>query len=173
MALRDVRISELFVRFAPVIHRRAMALLGDFDEAHDVTQDVFVILLQKIDSFRGDSSIFTWLYRVTTNHCLNVIRARKRRQRALEQLSAETEKSPDPGRAGSALERRDLIRFLLSHFDTRKVQVVTHYYYDDMSQAEIGALLGISDRAVRKTLSKVKHKMVALGASMEPLREVP
>jgi len=171
--LRDVRISELFVRFAPVIHRRALALLGNVDEAHDATQDVFVILLQKIDSFRGDSSIFTWLYRVTTNHCLNVIRARKRRKRAMEQLSSEVASPRDPRGAGAAMERRDLIRFLLSHFDTRKVQIVTHYYYDDMSQAEIGALLGISDRAVRKTLSKVKHKMVDLGASMEPLREMP
>lgn len=171
--MRDVRISELYVRTAPVIHRRALALLGNVDEAQDATQDVFVILLQKIDSFRGDSSIFTWLYRVTTNHCLNVIRSRKRRHRALEHLSAETARPRDRGRAGAALERRDLIRVLLSHFDTRKVQVVTHYYYDDMSQAEIGALLGISERAVRKTLSKVKHKMVALGASMDPLREVP
>ncbi len=171
--MRDVRISELFVRFAPVIHRRALALLGNVDEAHDATQDVFVILLQKIDSFRGDSSILTWLYRVTTNHCLNVIRARKRRKRAMEQLSSEVATPRDFRGVGAAMERRDLIRFLLSHFDTRKVQIVTHYYYDDMSQAEIGALLGISDRAVRKTLSRVKHKMVDLGASMEPLREMP
>lgn len=171
--MNDVRVSELFVRYAPVIHRRAVALLGDVDEAQDATQDIFVILLQKFDGFRGDSAVFTWLYRVTTNHCLNVIRARKRRQRALDRLSTEQAGPPHPRGAGEALERRDLIRVLLSHFDTRKVQVVTHYYYDDMSQVEIGELLGISDRAVRKTLSKVKRQMAALGASLKPLREEP
>jgi len=171
--LHDVRVSELFLRYAPVISRRAVALLGDADEAQDATQDIFVTLLQKIDGFRGDSAVFTWLYRVTTNHCLNVIRARKRRQRALDRLSLEQAEPRHRRGAGEALERRDLIRFLLSHFDNRKVQIVTHYYYDDMSQAEIGALLAISDRAVRKTLHKVKRQMASLGESLEPLREEP
>lgn len=170
--MSDARLAELFRRFAPVIHRRALALLNDDEEAKDATQDIFVTLVEKIDGFRGDSATFTWLYRVTTNHCLNAIRARQRRRRALARLAAEpASRKPDGGVA--TLERRDLIQFLLSHFDARKVQVVTHYYYDDLSQREIGVLLGISDRAVRKTLRRVERKMEALGASMDPLREEP
>src|ERR1700755_1517253 len=54
-------------------------MLRDSDEAEDATQDVFVCVWRKIDSFRGESALSSWLYRLTTNSVLMRFRNKKRR----------------------------------------------------------------------------------------------
>ena len=53
----------------------------DRGEAEDVAQDVFLTVFKSIDSFRGDSKLSTWLYRIATNHCKNRIKYLDRRAR--------------------------------------------------------------------------------------------
>lgn len=56
-------------------------MLGDREEARDVAQEVFVTVFRRIDSFRGEAGLSTWLYRVAVNHCKNRIRFLRRRGR--------------------------------------------------------------------------------------------
>lgn len=170
--MEQVELAELYRRFAPVIYRRCLSILRNTDEAADATQDVFVTLQRKLDTFRGDSEVMTWIYRIATNHCLNLVRSRKTQRRAMASIGAESEQRPRNGRDMAAtVERRDLIRRLLGRFDARKVQIVFHHYYDEMTQAEIAQVLGISERAVRKALKKVKDRIKAEGADLTKLGE--
>src|SRR5579864_3809589 len=73
-------LKALYQTFAPAIHRRARALLGRDADAWDVTQEVFEKLLLAGPAFRGESRPMTWVYRITTNVCLNHLRARKTRE---------------------------------------------------------------------------------------------
>jgi RNA polymerase sigma-70 factor (ECF subfamily) len=164
------RLAELYPRAAPVIYRRALALLGDEEQARDAVQDLFVKLHHELDTFRGDAALLTWIYRVTTNHCLNRLRARRIAARALRVVAEQAGCSTSE--VAKQLERRDLLRYLLGRFDPRKVQILVHLHYDGMTQSEIAQVVGISERAVRKTVARVSHRLDAeLGSALDALQE--
>lgn len=169
VTLSEERLSEIYQQFAPMIFRRSLALLADREEALDAVQDIFVKLHHDLPTFRGESALLSWIFRITTNHCLNQLRARKTRQRAHQQLERQDLRRVDS--SAGAVERRDLIRHLLGRFSPRKVQIVLHRYYDEMTQDEVAALMGISDRAVRKSLKAVRDQVAAMDASLETLQE--
>jgi RNA polymerase sigma-70 factor (ECF subfamily) len=149
--LTEDKLVELYRRFASRIYSRCLWILSDREEALDAVQDIFLKLQRKMSSFRGDSEVMTWIYRMATNHCLNRLRSRKAHNRAVERLSRD----PTFGREDDAIaraEKRDLIIRLCRGIRRRKAQMVFHRYYDGMTNAEIARVMGVSERAVRKAL---------------------
>lgn len=69
----------LFRRYGARVLRQAMSLLGNEMEAEEVTQEVFLTLYEKANTFRGDAAFSTWLYRLTANAALSRLRRRTRR----------------------------------------------------------------------------------------------
>jgi RNA polymerase sigma factor (sigma-70 family) len=143
-------ISILYRTYGSMVQRRARVLLGDEHAAQDMVQEVFMKAIRAFPSFRGESSLTTWLYQVTTNHCLNVLRDGARRRRALERrLPAAVEHPPSP-------EDRMGIDQLLQKLPRELCEVAIYYYVDQMNQDEIAALLGISERTVRNRLKEFR-----------------
>lgn len=77
----EAAFSELVRLHQDRIFSVVYRMLGDREEARDVSQEVFVTVFRRIDDFRGDSGLSTWLYRVAVNHCKNRIRHTRRRGR--------------------------------------------------------------------------------------------
>ena len=70
--------STAFVRkHQNFVYNTALRYLNSVEDAEDISQEVFVKALESIDNFRGESSIKTWLYRITKNFCLNQLRKKK------------------------------------------------------------------------------------------------
>jgi RNA polymerase sigma-70 factor (ECF subfamily) len=157
MGAANEQLDVLYRTYAPVVFRRSRALLGNEADALDAVQDIFVNLRDKLSTFRGEASLMTWIYRVTTNHCLNRLRAERARRRMLDGVRA----NPRDGavRPAAESERRDLLHKLLSELSERQVQVAIHLYYDEMSQGEVASLLNISARAVRKIATRVHERV--------------
>ena len=57
-----------------------LSMLSNHTDAEEAAQDIFVKVYHSLPKFKGDSSFSTWLYRITTNHCLDVLRKRTRRK---------------------------------------------------------------------------------------------
>lgn len=165
------KLDELYRRFAPKIYSRCLFILADKEEAMDAVHDIFLKLKRKIPSFRGDSEVMTWIYRIATNHCLNMLRSRKAHDRAVERLSRDpTFNREDDAIAGA--EKRDLIIRLCRGIHRRKAQMIFHRYYDGMTNAEIARVMGISERAVRKALKSFLDKAGnQLDALEQPIME--
>src|SRR4029077_8617675 len=72
--------ERVFKDYAPRVYNLARRMLGNDADAEDVTQDVLLQVVRKLDTFRGDSALSTWLHRVTVNAAL--AHRRKRAQRA-------------------------------------------------------------------------------------------
>jgi len=104
--LQEFNMDELYQSFAPVIFRRSLQILADEEEALDAVQDVFMKLQEKLNTFLDASSLMTWVYRLTTNHCLNLLRSKTTRRKAMSILMQEngTRNVYDPT---SSIERRD------------------------------------------------------------------
>jgi RNA polymerase sigma-70 factor (ECF subfamily) len=153
-----------------MIYRRCLAVLGDGEEARDASHDIYLLLVDRLDGFAGESALSTWIYRVATNHCLNRLRARGVAARAVVAMSECLTQGAEPQPAQHS-ERTQLLRWLLGKFNPRTVQIVVHTYYDEMTQTEIAQVVGISERAVRKALKRFRDQASALLEAVERMGE--
>lgn len=153
-------IQKLYEQYGNWIFHRALSLLKNEQEAWEAVQDVFIKVIESGSGFRGDSSPWTWLYRITTNHCLNLIRSRKAWQKALEGLGQEQLRlSQEPKEPEySVLIDRDWIVQLMKNEDDTTRRILFSYYFDDLTQEEIVENLKISRKTVYKRLKKFMEK---------------
>ena len=72
--------KELFELFQDRIYSTAYRMLGNAEDSEDATQDAFIKIFRNIQSFRSDSSLLTWIYRITVNTCLDRLKSSKHRE---------------------------------------------------------------------------------------------
>jgi RNA polymerase sigma-70 factor (ECF subfamily) len=134
-------------------------MLGDAAEAEDAAQEVFLTILVKGQQFRGEAQIGTWIYRVTTNLCLNRLRGGRRRE-TREQAEAVRDwlaaGGMDPEQRVEA--RRELER-LLADVDELAQEVFVLKYLDGLTQEEIAEVTGKSRRTVGKRLALLEQRL--------------
>lgn len=108
-------------------------------------QEVFARALCNLDGFRAESSPLTWLLKIATHHCLNLLRSNralwKEEMRKLALVRPEAEADGDV---------RAVVRRLLSRFDEETQACAIHYLVDEMSQEEVAQVVGLSVPTVRK-----------------------
>ena len=76
-----ISFEELFGRYSSMVFSLAYQVLGDREEAQDVSQEVFLAIYSKMDSFRGESSLKTWIYSIAVHRASNRFRWRNRKRR--------------------------------------------------------------------------------------------
>jgi RNA polymerase sigma factor (sigma-70 family) len=138
--------AELYQRYGALVLRRARALLGEEQAARDATHDVFVKVLSTLDTFRHEASPVTWLYRATTNHCLNALRDQSRRGRVVPLLRAD----PEPTEV--TLDEKLSLTTVLARVPDELREIAVYYYLDQMSHDEIARLTGLSRRTIGNRL---------------------
>lgn len=84
-------IGDLYERHRTKVYSLCLRMTGNVSEAEDLTQEIFLHLLGKAGSFRGESQFSTWLYRFTTNHVLMHFRSLTRRKQRFPYLLDEVE----------------------------------------------------------------------------------
>ena len=153
-------LAELYERHAASVYGRCRYLLRDVEAAKDALQDVFAKALRALPEFRAAASPSTWLLRIATHHCLNVLRAQRAHWKdELVQLGKDRTSVSEPP------ERRELVRALLASAPEEAQQMAVHYFVDELTQTEIGVLLNRSLPTVRKRLRQF------LQSAREALRE--
>lgn len=147
--LSEGRVSDLYRKYGAVIYSRCRRLLKDDALAEDATQEVFVRVMRHIDSAPDDQAALAWIYRISTNYCLNQIRDRGRQAEPVEEL-------PDPGgdHPEPQLLDRDLALQLVNRAPEALRAPAILYYLDGMEQEQIARTLGISRRTVINRLNE-------------------
>lgn len=143
------RAAELYRTFGPAVYRRCLKLLRDKDAAKDATQEVFVKLLKDMSRFEQVETALPWLYRVATNHCLNVLRDRGRHG---EEELGDFEVSGES--AAASYPDRHLARTVLSNFDEGTQAVAVGVLVDGMGHEELAGALGVSRKTVERRLAR-------------------
>ena len=137
-----VWLKELYVKFGSAVYGRCQYLLKDPAKAEDAMQDVFARAMLAEREFRGESSPLTWLLKISTHHCLNLLRGDAAKWKG--QYARDEQGRGEAHRGPQLLEKRDLVRRALENFDLETQSAVVHYWVDEMALAEIGLLLGRS-----------------------------
>lgn len=162
-------LDELYEAYAPMIHRRCRTLLGDEEEALDAVHDIYLGLERKLHTFRHESELTTWIYRVATNHCLNRIRRRRIKERVFEWIGRDVASES----VDVAVERRRLIGRLMAALGRDTAQLFVYRFVDEMNQAEIAEVLGVTERTVRTRLKKGLARAQEIGAELGALEQEP
>jgi RNA polymerase sigma-70 factor (ECF subfamily) len=145
--------------FGAVVYRRCRQILGNEQDSRDASQEVFERCLRQCERLRTGPELLAWLYRVSTNLCLD--RLRRRRDGEREPLS---EQIPSLDAIGeSRLLDRDSVRRLLAAVAPRTREVAVYLYVDGMSQQEIARLGGMTDRSVRNHVARLRDAAIRLG----------
>ena len=149
------QISSLFQQHGPRVYRRALRLLGNPADAEEATQEIFIRVLEPHGDFQQRSQLTTWLYQITTNYCLNLIRDRSRRTELYE---ARIKPMADDAELGTA--RSDdlvLLRKLLAGADEQQAQAAIYVFLDGMSHQEAAEVLGVSKRTVGNLIERFQE----------------
>lgn len=154
------------------IYRWALARTGDADEADDVTQTVLVRLYRHLDSFSGEGSFDTWLYRITANAAATSASTRARRQRRLQLLTDHEDQGTTQVQLGRTSSRDQTAVLLARIHGSRVVDVVLAFFQElparqrevfdlvdlqDYSPAEVAEMLDLNPSTVRANLFKARR----------------
>lgn len=145
------RLTELYQRFAPLVHARARRVLGSGSDADDVVQEVFMRLMQAPPAH---DELGPWLYRTSTNLCLDRVRHGARRDEDWERDVAAAVSAAGPRPVDELIGTHELCRKLLARVAPRVQAVVVLTTFDELSRDEVAELLGISRKTVTADLEQ-------------------
>lgn len=170
--------DSLVAKYASQVYNLAYRMIGDPDDAEDISQEVFLRVHRAIKGFRGSSSFTTWVYRVATNVCLDELKRRKRRPTVTEwseQEEASVEPSPaaaaNPEAATLRRERQELVQRAIRSLPEAQRVVVVLYDLQGLSYDEIAEALGASLGTVKSRLNRARVALKSkLARHLELLR---
>lgn len=183
-AREETAFSEAFALYHDLVYSLAYKMLADKTAAMDVTQEVFLILFRKIDRFRGDCSLKTWLYRVTLNQAANQNRWWKRRllERTISlnldvvrgEASAGDPVSPRPlaDREVHSKELRAAIESGLSQLPFEQRAAVILRDLQGASYEEISEICGVNVGTIKSRIARGRERLREILRAFDPQGEV-
>jgi RNA polymerase sigma-70 factor (ECF subfamily) len=148
--------EQLYREHAVRVYNLACRLSGSLTEGEDLAQEVFVQVYRKLDSFRGDAALGTWIYRLATNLCLDHLRRRRVPGRENEPLddTVNTAASTPP----IAADSMDLERAIARLSPGYRAAFVLHDV-EGFNHHEIAAILGIAEGTSKSQVHKARLKL--------------
>ncbi len=161
----DYAFNLIVRKYQEKLYWHVRRLVFDHEDANDVIQEVFIKAWKALESFRGESGLFTWLYRIATNEALSFIKRKKRRYflpwQDVENTMAEKLES-DPYFSSNEIQRK-LQKAILQLPEKQRVVFNLRYYdemkYEDMARVldtSVGALKASYHHAAKKIEESVK-----------------
>lgn len=137
--------------------RTAYRILGNWADAEDVAQEVFLRLHKRGVQFESDAALGSWVYRVTVNLCLDGVRARARRP--LVELGERQSGGSSPEADLLGDERRQKLMAALATLPNRERAAIVLREIEGLSTAEVAAALGTAEVTVRSQIAKAMTKL--------------
>jgi RNA polymerase sigma-70 factor, ECF subfamily len=165
---QKAEFDRIFIEFSTPIYNYALRMVGDADRAADIAQDTFIKAYRKLDTLTEASSVRSWLYRIATNTAIDEMR----RRRHIAPIGVDEDRPLEQPDGGPGPETQvlsglldDRISRALLHLKPNHRQCLILSDVEDMSAAQIGEVLGMSNGAVRVLLCRARGEMRRLLAA--------
>jgi len=145
--------DEIYKTYWQKIFRLCMGYLNDEQWAKDVAQETFVTVWQNLPKFRNESSVGTWVFRIASNQCLRQIERNKRMPKTELPQQLEDVTFPD-----TEQQTQLLYRFISELSETDRL--IISLELEDVKQAEIANIIGITESNVRVRIHRIKEKLM-------------
>ena len=153
----DAAAFELLYRqHATRLYNLAGRMAGSSQEADDLLQEIFLTAYRKLDTFKGASALGTWLYRLAMNVCLDRLRSKAAKQKAVTDTIDETAGYAGPGL--SQVSRLDLERAIQSLPEGSRAAFLLHDV-EGFDHLEVGRILGIAEGTSKSQVHKARMRI--------------
>src|SRR5436190_18225613 len=139
--------DELMIRYERQIYRVCYRFVDNRDDAMDLAQDVFIKAFEHLSSFRRESSLKTWLYRIAMNHCINHVK--KHSQEFVEVTEYTGSIRPSVHAQMEHQEQREQFRRMIKHLPPKQKAILELRINEQLSYEEIAKISG-------RTVSTIK-----------------
>jgi RNA polymerase sigma-70 factor (ECF subfamily) len=174
---------EALVRtISPLVARQLLRYPVSEEDRRDLLQSTLLQVVRRLTSFRGDSSFSTWLFRVTANEALMMMRAQRRHRSRLVEgldledlggLSATKPGSEEPNERSARIESESVLRDALAELPDDYRDLVVAHYHDDLGLQEIADKLCMTESAVRSRLHRARSRLRAILESSHEAQTTP
>lgn len=161
-ARRHAELEYLMRRFGDKVLYLAHSYLKDRQWAEDVAQEVFLRVYLALDEFTGESSYYTWIYRITVNACRDALRKKNRYLCTEPDNLDQYGGSADPeAMAVDSVTSQEVVQAIYSLPVAYREVLLLHYYHE-LSVREISQVLGITVPAVKVRLLRGRRRLEEL-----------
>ena len=157
--------AKLVDQYKDLVYTLAIRMLKNREEAEEVSQDVFIKIYKSLASFKGDSKLSTWVYRVTYNCCLDQIKKNKKHLNDVPIDEYNYNKIDTIDNALESLikeEKQQLIRSCVNRLPEESSAIITLFYFDELSLDEISGITGIESNTVKVKLFRARKKLAKI-----------
>lgn len=163
--------DELVRRYQERIYATVYHMTSNHEDANDLVQETFIKAYRALKSFKGDSSFYTWVYRIAVNKTINFLKQRKNRvQMSLNDVDFNVEHDPDlvalisdktPRRDLNLTELQEKLNAALQKLSEHHRMVVTLHDIQGLSHEEIGKIMDCNVGTVRSRLFYARQQLQA------------
>ena len=158
--------GQLVVRYQDRLYHTLVNVLGSRDEARDVAQDAFVHAFQKLNTFRGNSAFYSWLFRIAMNAAVSHRRKHRRIPISIEATREQTGIEPsdarpetEPAHAVELAERQALVRSALAQLPDEYRTVLVLKEMESLKYEEIAEIVGCPIGTVRSRIHRARSEL--------------
>ena len=164
----EAAFRELVSRFQERVRNTCYGFLHNMEDAEDTAQEVFIEAYRSIGKFRGDSSLSTWIYRISVNKSLNLVQRNKRKLwltnlTGIFESTEKTHQVPDDMKpADGQMEAMDRVKILhqaIGQLPANQRVAFTLHHFEEMSYKDIAAVMGASLSAVESLIHRAKKRL--------------
>ncbi|WP_259071378.1 RNA polymerase sigma factor [Mucilaginibacter sp. X4EP1] len=147
-----MEFEEIYLKYSPQIFRVCMGYINDHEAAKDLTQETFISVWKNLDSFKNQSKISTWIFRIATNNCLRAIEKSKRV--TVEELPLNL---ADKLEENNDAQLAFLYNCIAELEETERI--IISLVLEDLSRDEIASIVGLSSVNTRVKIHRIKEKL--------------
>lgn len=152
--------QELYVLFSDKVYNTALSYAQNEEDAEEITQDVFVKIFRNAAKFKGDSAVSSWIYSITINTALNLLKRKKRL--SFLQFGQQEKDKPDFEHPGVLLEKKEDAKLLFQVIDTLPDRQKTAFilsFVEELPRQEVADIMELSLKAVESLLQRAKKNL--------------
>jgi RNA polymerase sigma-70 factor (ECF subfamily) len=159
--------ASIVDRYSKQVFSLIVRIVGNREDAEELTQDVFLKVFKSLPSFQGESAFSTWLYRIAYNHAVSATRKQKRGELAYIEENALPEIADDDSDDGSWEEdlhnaRLECLQEALKQLSGADDALITMFYKDNLPVNEIASITGMSEANVKTRLFRLRKKLLMI-----------
>ena len=152
---------ELVSRHQDMVYNLMFRMTGSSAESEELAQEVFVTVFKRVDQFRGDSKLSTWIYRMAVNHCKNRMKylARRRYKQTGPidaEATADSRASSRPDRQAEGVERERMVQDAIALLDEDHRILIVLRDIEELSYDEIIEITGLAPGTVKSRLHRAR-----------------
>ncbi len=159
-----VYFTQLYRRYAGKVFAKCISMLGDEGLARDATQDIFIKILLNLSKFTEQSSFSTWVYSITYNYCIDLIRKKKKVPLLYTEDVGKISKESEVEVPDSVLleMKQERLAKVLDRLPAGDKAILMMKYIDDLQIKDIGEILNKTESAIKMQIMRAKQKAQAI-----------